>query len=84
MPLLKLDGDVAQESIAILRRKRMGAVHHDAKFIIAERDGHGGFSEGVAPKAWQGCARLCNLPCASRRVQRRGPLPALGHLDVIG
>jgi hypothetical protein len=35
--LLKLGGDIAQEGVPILRRKRLGAIHHDVKFVIAER-----------------------------------------------
>jgi hypothetical protein len=40
---LQLGGDRAQEGIAILRRKRLGAIHHGLEFGIAQRDGHGGF-----------------------------------------
>jgi len=35
--LRQLGGDIAQEGVAILRRKRLGAIHHDAQFVIAER-----------------------------------------------
>ena len=35
--LRKLGGDIAQEGIAILRRQRPRAVHHDGKLVIAER-----------------------------------------------